>query len=158
MYLEFNAWGMSFLPTSGTLQVVVVVHICTFDIIIQQCYTCMELNASIFVSFYCFRSTRRHGFWNQVVKAAFWILNQLFLERFADHQQDPNLLMLLEVPFIILIIFFCYFCCLILYLLKCLYSPRMVKQQAPRSRVQAGTHLAHALLMKNDSILIFSTC
>lgn len=95
MYLEFNAWGMSFLPTSGTLQMVAVVRICTVDIIIQQCYTCMELNASIFMSFYCFRSTRRHGFWNQAVKAAFWILNQLFLERFADHQQDPNLLMLL---------------------------------------------------------------
>jgi hypothetical protein len=91
----FNAWGMSFLPTSGTLQMVAVVHICTFDVIMQQCYTCMELNASIFMSFYWFRSTRRHGFWNQVVKAAFWILNQLFLERFADHQQDPNLLMLL---------------------------------------------------------------
>ena len=147
MYLEFNAWGMSFLPMLGTLQMGTIVHICTFDIIIQQCYTCMELNASILVRFYCFRSTRCHAFWNQVVKDAFCILNQLFLERFADHQQDPNLLMLLQVPFIILIIFFCYFCCLILYLLKCLCSPQMVKQQAPRSRVQAGGHLAHALLM-----------
>jgi hypothetical protein len=95
MYLEFNAWGMSFLRTSGTLQMVAVVHICTVDIVIQQCYICTELNTSIFMSFYCFDSTRHHGFWNQVVKAAFWILNQLFLERFADHQQDRNLLMFL---------------------------------------------------------------
>ncbi|AQK81125.1 Sec1 family domain-containing protein MIP3 [Zea mays] len=105
---------------------VVVVHICTVDIVIQQCYICTELNASILMSFYCFVSTRHHGFWNQVVKAAFWILNQLFLERFADHQQDRNLLMFLQ---------------------------QMVKQQAPRSRAHLAHALLMRSLNKIAMLL-----
>lgn len=93
--LGVQCLGNEFSSYLRTLQMVVVVHICTVDIVIQQCYICTELNASILMSFYCFVSTRHHGFWNQVVKAAFWILNQLFLERFADHPQDRNLLMFL---------------------------------------------------------------
>ncbi|ONM01935.1 Sec1 family domain-containing protein MIP3 [Zea mays] len=71
-------------------------------------------------------TSKHHGFWNQVVKAAFWILNQLFLERFADHQQDRNLLMFLQ---------------------------QMVKQQAPRSRAHLAHALLMRSLNKIAMLL-----
>jgi len=111
----------------------------------------MELNASVFdelllLSFGC---ARRHGFWNQVVKAAFRVLNSVVSGTFCRspaRSKSPNA----SVSFLhyneINLFYFILFCALF-YLLKCLCSQQMVKQQASRSRAQAEAHLAHALLM-----------
>lgn len=95
-YLEFNAWGMSFLPTSGTLQMVSVVHI--------QCWHYDTTNFTLLhgTEYFCFSMSfvllsfgwaRRHGFWNQVVRAAFRILNSVISGTFCRspaRSKSPN--------------------------------------------------------------------
>jgi hypothetical protein len=99
----------------------------------------MELNASIFdeLLLLSFGWARRHGFWNQVVKAAFRILNSVVSGTFCRspaRSKSPNA----SVSFLQHIEINNFIC-------QC--SRQMVKQQAPRSRAQAEAHLAHALLM-----------
>ena len=76
-----------------TLQMVAVVHMHCWHY--ATLHYCMELNASVFdelllLSFGC---ARRHGFWNQVVKAAFRVLNSVVSGTFCRspaRSKSPN--------------------------------------------------------------------
>lgn len=102
MCLAFNAWGMSSLPTFGMLYMVVascmhylhsILHIFGLNYVLL--ISCFHWAIFTFIlSVQCW--TKHQGFWNKLLDPHFgywiWLLLDFF---FADHQQDPNLQMLL---------------------------------------------------------------